>query len=212
MARVHHGAGAEHAAAGVARRRGDVPRAARCRLKNGVSIVGPGNLPRRIHLRQALALVADIVDAAAGVIDERRCAALEAGKQKLAVAIVGVGQALQLVQAALQGGGDGGPVGIGVGAVARFHQHALDVLQHGGHALQGVFLHRQRLRGVRPAGRILRRQGDGLRHGQRAGGAQGVVRGGQNLGPGAQLLLRAQEIALQGGSWPSCSARKKIGC
>ena len=153
-------------------------------------------MPRHIDLRQALALVTRVADAAIGLPNKRRTAAFETGKQKLAIAVIGIGQALQLVKITLQGGGDGDAIGIGHGA-AGLNQQAFDVLQHGSGALQRAFFHRQCLRSLRPAGSVLGIQRNRLRHRQRAGGAQRVVGRRQYFGHGAYLLLDAQKIALQ---------------
>ena len=158
---IHNRYGAEHTAAGITdRRRADVASAALHGLKNAAAVVGAGHLPGHVHLHQALALVAGIEDAAVGLPHKRRTATLEAGEEKLPVAVIGVCQALQLVDAALQSGGNAGPVSISHRTVAGLDQQALDVLQDGGNALQAVFFERQGLRGLPATGRVLRVQRD----------------------------------------------------
>ncbi|MNT50904.1 hypothetical protein D3C72_1878420 [compost metagenome] len=127
---------------------------------------------------------------------KRRGAGTGAAEQVLAVAVVGIGQAEQLVVESFQRRGQRAAVGIAHGAVAGLHQQRLDVLRDGRDRLQRVLFRCQRnvglaaRRGVLAVDRLRLADAEGARGGDR------VIRRREDAAAGAELLLDMQQRAL----------------
>ncbi len=95
---IRHRDRAEHAGARIgAGRGGDVGGGGLHAHEDRVAVVVGGHLAGNVDLQQLLAGIAAVDHRAAAVLGERRRGGLIAREQELAVAVVGVGQAEQLV-------------------------------------------------------------------------------------------------------------------
>ncbi|MNY24959.1 hypothetical protein D3C86_1587070 [compost metagenome] len=149
------------------------------------TVVARFHLARGIHLQQLVAGVALVQRTARRVERERHGARLQAGEDVVAVAVVGVGQAHQLVELALQRGGQRRAVVVAHGAVTGVHQHGLDALDRRGDGGQRVVFQAEGGRGLPARRGVLGIHCTGLRHTQRARGGHGVVGRRQDAAAGA---------------------------